>query len=61
MYSEFSEFNSYVYHSAHGAVLDFLIWCLGPYVDDSREYGTLRIFLANTTRVFVRRCYRIQD
>ena len=61
MYTDFEDLNRYVYHSAEGIVLDGLIWCLGPYVDDSRPYGRIRIYLAGITRAFVRRLYRIAD
>jgi hypothetical protein len=54
--ADFRELNAYVYHSVHGALLDVVIWCLGPYVDDSREYGFARIWLARATRAIVRRC-----
>ena len=43
MYSDFGDLNAYVYHSARGAIFDVLIWCLGPYVDDSRLYGFFRL------------------
>lgn len=49
MYSAFEEINLYVYHSARGAVLDVVIWCLGPLADESREYGVLRQYLAFAT------------
>ena len=61
MHSQFEELNAYVYHSARGAMLDGLIWCLGPYVDDSREYGYLRVCLAQLTRKVVRAWCRIDD
>ena len=50
MHSEFQELNAYAYHSIRGALLDLVIWCLGPYVDDSREYGLFRLCLAVVTR-----------
>jgi len=53
--SDFEELNAYIYHSVHGALLDVVIWCLGPYVDDAREYGRLRIHLARATHTLVRR------
>ncbi len=52
---EFEELNAYVYHSAQGALLDVVIWCLGPYVDDTRGYGPARLYLARATRTIVRR------
>lgn len=60
-YTDFEDINAYVYHSAHGVILDGLIWCLGPYVDDSRDYGLFRIYLAHATRAFVRRWWLIAD
>ena len=57
MYTQFEDLNAYVYHSAHGAVLDGLIWCLGPYVDDTCDYGRFRIYLARMTRAIIRGCY----
>ena len=50
----FAELNAYVYHSAHGVVLDVVIWCLGPYVDASRPYSLFRMYLARVTRAVVR-------
>jgi hypothetical protein len=50
MYSDFEEFNIYAYWALVNGVLDVLLWCLGPYVDDSREYGRLRHVLAAVTR-----------
>ena len=49
MYPAFEEVNLYVYHSARGAVLDVVIWCLGPLADETREYGVLRQYLAFAT------------
>lgn len=59
MFSEFEELNAYAYHSVRGAVLDVLIWCLGPFVDDTREYGLLRVYLARATRSILRRWYAV--
>ena len=56
MNSDFEEINAYVYHSIHGALLDVVIWCLGPYVDETRQYGRARVCLARATRAVVRRC-----
>jgi hypothetical protein len=50
MYSDFEEFNLFAYWALVNGVLDVLLWCLGPYVDDSREYGWLRHALAAVTR-----------
>ena len=61
MRTEFDELNAYVYHVARGVVLDGVIWCLGPYVDDSRPYGRVRCAVARWTRTLVRRWYRIAD
>ncbi len=59
MNSDFEEFNQYVYWSIHGIFLDGLIWCLGPYVDDTRDYGLFRIYLARVTRSLLRRVIRL--
>jgi hypothetical protein len=61
VYTDFEDLNAFVYHSASGVVLDGLIWCLGPYVDGTREYGTFRLCLARVTRAGVRRFCRIED
>jgi hypothetical protein len=53
--SDFEELNWYLYYSARSFVFDVLIWCLGPYVDDSRRYGVLRLYLAHVTRAMLRR------
>ena len=50
MNSAFEELNLWVYHSAQGAFYDIIIWCLGPLVDESRDYGVLRCYLAAATR-----------
>ena len=49
MLSIFEELNLYVYNSVRGALLDVVIWCLGPLVDESRPYGLLRQVLAVAT------------
>jgi len=54
VYTQFEDLNAYVYYSAQGVLLDGLIWCLGPYVYDTREYGSFRICLARATRSLVR-------
>lgn len=51
----FVELNLFVYHSLQGVVLDAVIWCLGPYVDDRPSYGAGRLWLAWLTRRCVRR------
>ena len=57
----FQELNLYVYHSLRGMVLDVVIWCLGPVVDDTREYGLFRYYLAAATCKACRRWYHIED
>ncbi len=56
--SDFGEVNAYVYHSVRGAFYDGVIWCLGPVVDDSRDYPLFRLWLAAVTfrvcRCFIR-------
>ena len=49
MLSQFEELNLYAYHTLRGAVLDVVIWCLGPIVDDTRSYGPVRRCLAVAT------------
>lgn len=61
MHTDFEEFNAFVYYSTRAMFLDVVIWCLGPYVDDSRDFGRPRIYLAQATRALVRRWWRIQD
>jgi hypothetical protein len=51
----FVELNLFVYHSLQGKLLDAVIWCLGPYVDDRRRYSLARLWLAWLTRRLVRR------
>jgi len=50
----FAEANLYVFLAAQEAVLDGVIWCLGPYVDDSRAYGVSRLLLARFTRAVLK-------
>lgn len=57
MNSQFEEINAYVYHSMRGVFLDGLIWCLGPYVDETREYGLFRLYLARATCTILRSFY----
>jgi hypothetical protein len=57
LYTDFEDLNLYVYNSAHGALLDGVIWCLGPYVDRQARYGPFRLCLAWATRTILRRCY----
>ena len=54
MTSWFEEFNFLVYYSIQGWFYDLVIWCLGPFVDDSRDYGIFRCYLALATRSFCR-------
>lgn len=49
MYSTFEQLNLYVYNSVRGLILDMVIWCLGPLVDESRDYGLIRHCLALAT------------
>jgi hypothetical protein len=59
MLSAFEELNLYVYHSLQGVVLDIVIWCLGPLVDESRPYGLLRQILAVGTAKLCRGWLRL--
>jgi hypothetical protein len=61
VYTNFEDFNALVYYSLRAMLLDVVIWCLGPYVDETREFGRPRIYLAHATRALVRRWWRIQD
>ncbi len=54
MLAAFEELNLFAYHALRGALLDVVIWCLGPLVDDTRRYGTFRLYLAALTRVACR-------
>jgi hypothetical protein len=47
---EFEEFNVFVYYSLLNGLLDFLLWCLEPIIDDQREYSVPRMYLAAATR-----------
>jgi hypothetical protein len=59
--SGFEEANAYVYHSARGAFFSGVIWCLGPVVDDSREYSRPRLWLAAATFYVCRRVIRSES
>jgi len=61
MYTLFEELNFFLYDTARCAVYDGVIWCLGPLVDDSREYGLLRLYLAAGTCSLCRRLLRISE
>ncbi|NIO60242.1 MAG: hypothetical protein GTO33_13090 [Acidobacteria bacterium] len=56
--SGFAEVNAYIYHSARAAFYGAVIWCLGPVVDDTRDYPFYRNWLAAVTfrvcRCFIR-------
>lgn len=64
MYSEFEEGNLFAYYALLNGCLDALLWCVGPYVDETREYGRCRRGLAVVTRrilgawLLVRAAYR---
>jgi hypothetical protein len=55
MQDVFREFNVFVYCSVISAFLDVVLWCLGPFVDNSREYAYPRLVLA----VFTRKACRV--
>ena len=59
MLTLFQELNLYVYHSLRGIGLDFVIWCLGPVIDETRDYGLLRYYLAAATCEVCRSWYGI--
>ncbi len=50
----FLQLNLYAYWVLVNGALDVVLWCLAPYIDDSREYGLARRLLAVTTRHAVR-------
>ena len=50
MRSDFEELNVFAYYSIANVFLDCVIWCLGPFVNDSREYSVPRLYLAAATR-----------
>lgn len=58
MRAESQEFNLFVYLFSLNLFLDLVIWCLGPYVDDTREYRLPRLYLAVATRGLCRRWLR---
>jgi hypothetical protein len=57
MQTAFEELNLYAYHTVQGVFYDVLIWCLGPFVEESREYGLARCLLANLTCRLCRRWF----
>ena len=57
----FAEINEYVYHSVRGVFFGGVIWCLGPVVDDSRNYAWPRMWLAAATYRVCRRVLRVED
>ena len=61
MLSAFEEFNLYVYNSARGMLLDGVIWCLGPMIEEAREYGIFRHILALLTAKACRGYLRIKS
>lgn len=46
----FEELNVLAYCTLVGLLLDVVLWCLAPYVDDSRRYGIFRLLVAAVTR-----------
>jgi len=60
MFSPFEDLNLYAYHRLRCVLLDLVIWCLGPVVDDTRPYGRVRHCLAVATCQACRRWYRIR-
>jgi hypothetical protein len=54
MRSDFEELNLFAYYALVNGVLDIALWCLGPHVDDSREYGWCRHALAAVTGRLIR-------
>jgi hypothetical protein len=50
MRSDFEALNLILYYRVINGLLDLVIWCLGPYVHRTREYGFLRRRLGAVTR-----------
>jgi hypothetical protein len=60
-YTGFAEVNEFIYHSARSLFYDVVIWCLGPVVDDSRDYSVPRLWIASITYHVCRRVLRVHD
>jgi hypothetical protein len=54
MRTQFEQLNVFAYYSIINVFLDMIIWCLGPFVDNSREYNVPRLYLAVATRKLCR-------
>jgi len=61
MRSDFEEFNLFVYYSLVNGFLDLVIWSLGPYADQTRDYGRFRHWLAAVTRRLCRIWLALRD
>jgi hypothetical protein len=61
MGTRFAELNLLAYYTLVGLLLDVVLWCLGPVVDDTGSYGRLRRCLAVATCTACRSWYRISD
>lgn len=59
MHTGFEDYNLYVYNSIRGLFLDLVIWCLGPLVHESHDYGIFRHYLAFATVKVCRSCMRL--
>lgn len=55
MQTQFEQFNTHLYYTVIGVFLDVVIWCLGPLVDEERDYARPRLYLAAITRHLCRR------
>ena len=49
MFSQFQQLNIHAYYTLVGVFLDFVIWCLGPLVDEEKDYSLARYYLAAVT------------
>jgi len=47
--TQFEQLNAHAYYTIVGVFLDLVIWCLGPLVDDQRDYSRVRFYLAALT------------
>ena len=60
MQTRFEEINLYAYNTMRGKFYDLLIWCLEPVIEDSRDFGLTRLYLAAITCKLYRSWARIE-
>jgi hypothetical protein len=61
MYDRFTEANLDAFDALHGVFLDAVIWCLGPVVDETKDYGLARRCLAVATCSLCRCVLDVED